>query len=39
VNEMNAASFIRDGGAHGLLVGRVSLEPKRFSALAQAIAF
>ncbi len=37
-NEENAATFIDEGGASGLLVGRVSLEPKRFAALAARIA-
>lgn len=38
VNESNAKEFITNGGADGLLVGRVSLDPKRFTALAGAIA-
>lgn len=38
VNEGNASTFVTEGGADGLLVGRVSLEPKRFAALAKAIA-
>jgi triosephosphate isomerase len=37
VNETNAASFIIAGEANGLLVGRVSLEPKRFALLAKSI--
>ncbi len=37
VSETNAYSFVTDGGADGLLVGRVSLEPKRFAKLAQSI--
>lgn len=35
VDERNAASFIKDGGADGLLIGRVSLHPERFGAIAQ----
>ncbi len=38
VNEKNAITFISEGKANGLLVGRVSLEPKRFAALAASIA-
>jgi triosephosphate isomerase (TIM) len=38
VDEFNARAFVTDGGAQGLLVGRVSLEPKRFALLAKAIA-
>lgn len=38
VDEYNARAFVTDGGAQGLLVGRVSLEPKRFALLAKAIA-
>ncbi len=37
VDETNAHSFITEGEANGLLVGRVSLEPKRFVKLAQSI--
>lgn len=37
VNEVNARAFVTDGGASGLLVGRASLEPKRFAKLAVAI--
>lgn len=37
VNELNARYFVADGGVGGFLVGRVSLEPKRFAALADAI--
>lgn len=37
VSETNARSFVTDGGADGLLVGRASLEPKRFAKLAQNI--
>lgn len=36
-DELNARSFIEEGEAGGFLVGRVSLEPKRFAALAKAI--
>jgi triosephosphate isomerase len=38
VNEQNAATFIAEGGAQGLLVGRVSLDAKRFAALTKTIA-
>jgi len=38
VNEQNAATFIVEGGAQGLLVGRVSLDAKRFTALTKTIA-
>lgn len=38
VNEINAKSFIVDGKAQGLLVGRVSLDIKKFTALAKSIA-
>lgn len=38
VDEKNAKSFITEGKAQGLLVGRVSLELKRFTALAANIA-
>lgn len=37
VNEQNAATFILEGGAQGLLVGRVSLDAKRFGALAKSL--
>lgn len=37
VNEKNALSFISEGGANGLLVGRTSLDPKAFGALAASI--
>jgi triosephosphate isomerase len=37
VSEDNAVAFVTDGGATGLLVGRVSLEPKRFAKIAQRI--
>ncbi len=33
VNPLNAESFIKEGGASGLLVGRDSLNPKKFSAI------
>jgi triosephosphate isomerase len=36
-DELNARSFIQEGEAGGFLVGRVSLEPKRFAALAKSI--
>lgn len=38
VNEQNAAAFVTEGGAQGLLVGRVSLDIKRFTALTKTIA-
>lgn len=38
VSEQNAASFITDGGAQGFLVGRVSLDARRFGLLAKNIA-
>jgi triosephosphate isomerase (TIM) len=38
VNEQNAPSFILEGGADGLLVGRVSLDIKKFNALAKSLA-
>ncbi len=38
VNEQNAASFITEGGAQGFLVGRVSLDARRFGLLAKNIA-
>jgi triosephosphate isomerase len=37
VNEQNAPSFILEGGAEGLLVGRVSLDAKRFGQLAKVL--
>lgn len=37
VSEDNAAAFVTDGEASGLLVGRVSLDPKRFGKLATRI--
>ena len=37
VNEQNAFNFISEGGAQGLLVGRVSLDAKRFSSLMKSI--
>lgn len=36
-DEYNAKSFIEEGGAQGFLVGRVSLDAKRFAALAKSI--
>ncbi len=36
-DELNAKSFIAEGGANGFLVGRVSLDAKRFAALAKVI--
>lgn len=39
VNEQNASSFITEGGADGLLVGRTSLDAKRFATLAKTVAF
>lgn len=38
VSEVNAPLFIYEGEANGLLVGRVSLESKRFGELAKRIA-
>jgi triosephosphate isomerase len=38
VNEQNASSFISLGGADGLLVGRTSLDAKRFGLLAKTLA-
>ncbi len=37
VNEHNAKQFITEGTVQGLLVGRVSLDAKRFGALAKAL--
>lgn len=37
VNEQNASTFILEGGAQGLLVGRVSLDAKRFGSLAKSL--
>jgi triosephosphate isomerase len=37
-DEFNAKSFIEEGGAEGFLVGRVSLDAKRFGTLAKSIA-
>lgn len=37
VNEQNAPNFILEGGADGLLVGRVSLDAKRFGLLAKVL--
>lgn len=36
-DEYNAQSFVAEGGAQGFLVGRVSLDPKRFASLAKSI--
>ncbi len=36
-DEFNAKSFIDEGGVQGFLVGRVSLDAKRFGSLAKAI--
>ncbi len=38
VNEQNAAAFVSEGGAQGFLVGRVSLDARRFAMLAKNIA-
>lgn len=38
VNEKNAKSFISDGKADGLLIGRASLDSKRFTKLVRSIA-
>lgn len=38
VTEQNAALFVTEGAADGLLVGRMSLEPKRFITIAGRIA-
>jgi triosephosphate isomerase len=38
VDEKNAKQFITEGGANGLLVGRVSLDAVRFAALARSLA-
>lgn len=37
VNEQNGTSFILEGGANGLLVGRISLDAKRFEQLAKTL--
>lgn len=37
VDEKNARQFILDGGANGLLVGRVSTDRRRFATLAQSL--
>lgn len=37
VNEINAQHFITEGTVQGLLVGRVSLEPKRYELLAKSL--
>ncbi|MDB5188606.1 MAG: triosephosphate isomerase, triosephosphate isomerase [Candidatus Nomurabacteria bacterium] len=36
-DEFNAKSFVTEGGAQGFLVGRVSLDAKRFNSLAKSI--
>jgi len=36
-DEFNARNFVDEGSAQGFLVGRVSLDPKRFSSLAKSI--
>lgn len=36
VNPKNAGEFLKDGGVDGLLVGRDSLDPKRFSLILRA---
>ncbi|MDO8521190.1 MAG: triose-phosphate isomerase [bacterium] len=38
VDEKNAVGFLGEGGADGLLVGRASLDPKKFSAIIHAAA-
>ncbi len=35
VDEKNAVGFLRDGGANGLLVGRVSLDAQKFNTILQ----
>lgn len=35
VDEKNAASFLKEGGADGLLIGRVSLNPSDFDAIVK----
>jgi triosephosphate isomerase (TIM) len=37
VNPLNTKSFIQDGGADGLLVGRDSINPKKFGAILSAL--
>ncbi|MEI6022234.1 MAG: triose-phosphate isomerase [bacterium] len=37
VDEQNAKNFLSEGGAHGLLVGRVSTDIKKFTSLIQSI--
>jgi len=37
VNEHNARTFVTEGDVQGLLVGRVSLEPKRYELLAKSL--
>ena len=35
VNEKNAEDFLKDGGVDGLLVGRASLDAKKFSQIVK----
>ena len=35
VDERNAEGFLTAGGADGLLIGRVSLDPERFGAIVR----
>lgn len=37
VDEKNAASFVKEGGADGLLVGRASLNPKKFAKILSSV--
>jgi len=37
VNPLNTKSFIKEGGADGLLVGRDSINPKKFGAILSAL--
>jgi len=37
VNPLNAESFLKEGNADGLLVGRDSLSPKKFGAIINLI--
>ena len=37
VNPLNAESFLKEGEADGLLVGRDSLSPKKFSAIINLV--
>lgn len=36
-DERNAEGFLREGGADGFLVGRASLDPKKFSAIIRVV--